>query len=225
MAKKTKKSYTRTSSQPEVLARKRDEMQAPAMQEESSKKMTAIWVVSLVLLVLGVYAVKNKSMFVVALVNNSPVFRWDLNTVMASRFGSQTLESMISEKLIADEAKKSGAVADQSDIDAKEKEILKSFGSKVNIDDFLRIQGVTKEEFDRQIRLQLLVQKTLGKNISITENEVDNFIATNRAAFVATDEAGLKAEAKQAIFDQRVGEKFQSWFAELKQKANVLRFL
>ena len=27
---------------------------------------------------------KNKGMFVVALVNNSPVFRWDLNTVMAS---------------------------------------------------------------------------------------------------------------------------------------------
>ena len=173
-------------------------------QGESSRKMTAIWLMSLVLLVLGVYVVKNKGMFVVALVNNSPVFRWDLNSVMASRFGKQTLESMISEKLIAGEAAKAGAVVNQKDIDEKEQEILKSFGSKVNVEDFLRIQGVTKEEFDRQIKLQLLVQKTLGKNITITDNDVNNFIATNRAVLAATDEAGLKREAKQSIFDQKV---------------------
>ncbi|MBI5614057.1 hypothetical protein HY947_03985 [Candidatus Gottesmanbacteria bacterium] len=194
-------------------------------QGESSKKMTAIWLVSLVFLVVGVYAVKNKSMFVVALVNNAPVFRWDLNSVMVSRFGKQTLESMISEKLIAGEAAKAGAIVGQKDIDEKEQEILKSFGSKVNVDDFLRIQGVTKEEFDRQIKLQLLVQKTLGKNITISDDDVNNFIATNRAVLVATDEAGLKTEAKQAIFDQMVGEKFQSWFTTLKDKAKVLRFL
>jgi hypothetical protein len=234
MAKKSSKGtkkiahIKKTSANPSAVSSEMTDSSlalSQSSQGESSRKMTAIWLVSLVLLILGVYVVKNKGMFVVALVNNSPVFRWDMNTVMASRFGKQTLESMISEKLIAGEAEKAGASVNQKDIDEKEQEILKSFGSKVNVEDFLRIQGVTKEEFDRQIKLQLLVQKTLGKNITITDDDVNNFIATNRAVLVATDDAGLKSEAKQAIFDQKVGEKFQSWFTELKDKAKVLRFL
>ena len=85
--------------------------------------------------------------------------------------------------------------------------------------------GSNKRRIRQTDKITTVSSKTLGKNIEITENDVNNFIATNRAVLVATDEAGLKSEAKQAIFDQKVGEKFQSWFTELKDKAKVLRFL
>ncbi|MBI2404924.1 SurA N-terminal domain-containing protein [Candidatus Gottesmanbacteria bacterium] len=178
----------------------------------------------LILALIGLF-VTNKGLLLAAIVNGKPVFRWDLNRVLVSRFGQQTLENMISEELIADAAKKAGVAVSQAEIDAKEKELVDSLGGNVKIEDLLKYQGMTKNDFDDQIRLQLTVQKVLGKDIVISENDIDNFIATSSAMLRATDPAGLKEEARQAILDKKIGEKLQPWFLELKQKANILKFL
>lgn len=176
-------------------------------------------------LALGALVLTNKNLLVAAVVNGKPIWSWQLNKTMSSRFGKQTLEGMISESLIADEARKSGVVVAQADIDTKQTDVLKSLGGNIKIDDLLKYQGMTKSDFDNQIRLQLTVQKILGKDLAISDTDVDNFIASNRAQLVATDEAMLRTEARQAIMDQKVGEKLQPWFLELKQKAKILRFL
>lgn len=176
-------------------------------------------------LALGALLLTNKSLLVAAVVNGKPIWSWQLNKTMTARFGKQTLEGMISESLIADEARKSGVVVSQTDIDAKQADVLKSLGGNVKLDDLLKYQGMTKPDFDNQIRLQLTVQKILGKDMTITDADVNNFIASNGAQLVATDEAMMRTEARQAILDQKVGEKLQPWFLELKQKAKILRFL
>lgn len=178
-----------------------------------------------ILLLVSAYLLKNKGVVVAAVVNGKPIWRWDLNNVLTARYGQQTLEGMISEQLIADEANKTGATVSKEEVAQKESEVVKGLGENVSIDDLLKYQGVTREEFDNQIKLQLTVQKILGKDIQITDDDVNNYIATNRATLVATEEAALKAEAKQAILEAKIGEKVQPWFANLKEKAKVLRFL
>ncbi len=167
----------------------------------------------------------NKSLLVAALVDGKPIFRWELNSVMASRFGKQTLEGMISELLIRDAARKAGVAVSQEEIDGKTRDILASVGDGLKLEDFLAYQGMTKSDFEQQIRLQLTVQKVLGKDIVIAERDIDAYIATNRATLVATQEAALRSEARNAIIDSKVGERLQPWFMELKQKAKILRFL
>lgn len=176
-------------------------------------------------LALGVLLLTNKSLLIAAIVNGNPVWSWQLNKVMTSRFGKQTLEGIISEQLIADEARRSGVIVNQQDIDAKQADIVKSLGGNVNIEDLLKYQGMTKTDFDDQIRLQLTVQKILGKDVTIAESDIDSFIASNGAQLVATEEAAMRVEARQAIIDQKVGEKLQPWFLELKEKAKILRFI
>ena len=144
---------------------------------------------------------------------------------MTDRFGKQTLEGIISERLIADEANKQGVVVSKEDIDKKQSEILKTLGGNVSVDELLKYQGITRNDFDNQIKLQLTVQKILGKDLVITEDDVDRFVGTNAATLTATTPAELRVEARQAILDAKVGEKLQSWFLELKNKAKVLRFL
>ncbi|MEK7119905.1 MAG: hypothetical protein AAB889_05290, partial [Patescibacteria group bacterium] len=95
----------------------------------------------------------------------------------------------------------------------------------VNIDDLLKYQGMTKSDFENQIRMQLTVEKVLGRDLVITDTDIDNFIATNRATLVSTEAAALRQEAKNAITSQKVSEKLQPWFMELKDKAKILRFL
>lgn len=177
------------------------------------------------LLALLALVLTNKSMFLAAVVDGKPVFSWELNRVLVDRYGKQTLEGIISERLIAGEAKKQNVMLSPSDIKIREDEIVKGLGNGMPLEELLKIQGLSKEEFDRQIALQLTVQKILGKDLVITQDDIDTFIASNRATLVATEEASLQSEAKQAILDAKIGEKLQPWFNELKAKTKILRFL
>ncbi|KKT47203.1 MAG: hypothetical protein UW37_C0012G0001, partial [Candidatus Gottesmanbacteria bacterium GW2011_GWA2_44_17] len=136
----------------------------------------------------------------------------------------QTLEGMISEKLIAQEARRSGVVVTQEEIDKQEEEVLKSFGGKVTLDELLKFQGTTKAEFDGQIRLQLLVNKLLEKDVTVTDEEIASYRETNKALMVSSDEADLKEEARKALLEQKINEKIQPWFTELKNKAKIFKF-
>ena len=144
---------------------------------------------------------------------------------MTQRFGQQSLEGMISEALIEEEAMKQNVQVLPKDVTAKEDEIVKNLGGGVKLEDLLKFQGITKEDFDQQVKLQLLVQKILGSDIVITDKDVDMYIATSSARLTATEPAALKEEAKQAILDSKIGEKVQEWFTALKDKAKVVRLL
>lgn len=132
---------------------------------------------------------------------------------------------MIGESLIASEAKKSGVVITDADIQTKQKEILSSLGTEVNLQDFLKFQGLSEIDFNQQLRVQLTVEKLLTKNMTITDSDIDNYIATNSALLTATEPAKLREEAKKAIIGNTVSEKLQSWFLEIRQKSNVMKFL
>lgn len=202
---------------------------APTMESSSLKKglfgQYKLLLPIVLLLVLLILFLTNKGLLFAAVVNGKPIFRWDLNRVMASRFGQQTLENMINEQLIADAARKAGVTVTQQEIDAKEKELVASLGDNVKLEDLLKYQGMTKGDFDDQIRLQFTVQKVLGKDITVSDAEITSFIATSGAQLRATDPAKLKDEARQAIMEKKIGEKVQPWFLELKQKAKVIKFL
>lgn len=183
------------------------------------------WIVIALFILLIVLFLTNKGLILAAVVNGRPIFRWELSKVLVSRFGKQTLEGMISETLISDQARKSGVSVSQTDIDGKVADIMKGLGADVKLEDVLKFQGMTKDEFENQIRLQLTVEKLLGRDIQITEPDVDAYIATNRATLVATEPAALRAEARAALLGAKISEKLQPWFMELKDKAKVFRFL
>ena len=73
--------------------------------------------------------------------------------------------------------------------------------------------------------MQLTVEKLLGRDIQITEADIDNFIATNSATLTATEPAKLREEARNTIMSQKISEKLQPWFLEIKEKAKVFKFL
>jgi hypothetical protein len=184
------------------------------------------WVIFIVviIIVIGAYF-GSKGYLVAATVNGQPVFGWDVEQVMMSRYGSQTLDAIISERLVAGAAQKAGIVVSQKDVDTKVSELVKTLGPNVKLEDLLAYQGVTKSEFESQVKLQLTIEKLLGKDIKITESEISNYIASNAATLTATDEAGMRSEAQQALFSQEISQKVQTWFNDLKSKAKIVRFL
>ena len=132
---------------------------------------------------------------------------------------------MIGETLIQKEAGRSGVVVTPDDIQAKQKEILSSLGTEVSLEDFLKFQGLTEADFNQQLIIQLTVERLLTKNLTVSEADIDNYIATSGATLTATEPAQLREEAKRAIMSNVVSEKLQPWFLELRQKSNVMKFL
>ncbi len=196
----------------------------PKMQYKScgmSKTTKIALILGIVILFL---VALNRGWIISAIVNGRPIFRSTVNATLMSRFGKQTLDNMITERLIADEAKKANIMITQKEIDAKEQEVLKSFGGNVTLDEVLKFQGMTKADFDEQIKLQMLLTRIIGKDIKITDEEIATYRTNNNTSLVATEEASLQAEAREAILTQKVGEKIQPWFTELRSKAKIFTF-
>jgi parvulin-like peptidyl-prolyl isomerase len=178
----------------------------------------------IVVIVLAFILLFKNGLIVAATVNGKPIFAWDFYGTMAKRFGKQTLEGMITENLIDSEAVKAGVSLSQNDITARENQIVKSFGGNVSIDELLKYQGMTKADFDDQIKLQMQVEKILGKDMKFSDNEVENYISTNSGKFTSTDAATMKEEARTALTQAAVSAKVQTWFADIRKNAKVTQF-
>ncbi len=221
---RTKKTSRKSASDPAMMEATTPEMTYPPTSN-GSKSQTRWFALGILAVGLVGLLWLNKSWILAAVVDGKPIFRWDLNRVMTSRFGEQTLEGMISEVLIDNAAAEAGVTVTSEEVTAREEQIVQSLGADVTIDELLQYQGMSKEDFDKQIRTQLLVEKILGKDISISEEDVANFIATNSAQLVATEEAAMREEARQVLLDTEIGKRVQQWFGDLKENATIMRYL
>lgn len=201
------------------------EGQTPNISYQPRKKLPILPIVILLVAIGVAILMFNKGLLVAATVNGTPIFRWELSSTLINRYGTQTLESMIGERLIAEEAKKAGVVVTESDIKEKEDEIVQSFGGNVSLDELLQYQGISKSDFDNQVKLQIMATKLLEKGISVEEGEIDSYITENKKTMIASTEADMKEEAKTILFEQKLNEKIQPWFTDIKSKATILRFL
>lgn len=200
-------------------------LEVPLVTPTRVRRFSWKWVIIGLIFVFFVLLAANRGWVIVALVDGKPIYSWSLNTLLRSRYGQQTLEGMIGETLIEKEAKKSDVVITDKDLQDKQNEILSSLGESVNLSDFLKFQGISESEFNQQLRVQLVVERLLTKDLVIAEQDIDRYIATNRALLVSTDAAKLRDEARRAIISSTVSEKIQEWFVGLRSKANVIKFL
>lgn len=218
---KKRKTSTKSAKAEVVIPQVPMMMPAQISQSQSKRKV----IIGLALLLLAGFLYMKKQWFVAAVVDGQPIFTWDLNAALRAQYGSQTLESMIGEKLITKEAKKNNIELTTSDIDAKKQEILSSLGPDVKLEDLLKYQGMTEADFEKRLRMQMTVEKILTKDLVISDSDIDSYIASNRATLAATEPAKMREEARAAIVSNSVSEKIQTWFSEIRQKAKIMTFL
>lgn len=198
----------------------------PSFPVDSKKLFSRKYLISAaIVLVLALLVWKNKGLFVAATVNGQPVPRWELESRLVSRYGSQTLDEVINETLIRQAGKKSGASVTSKEIDAKVVEIEKSLEGRISLADALSQQGMTMAEFRGQVELQLILDKLSANSVVVTDQEVADYIASNSADLTSTDPASQAAEAKELILSQKKNAAYRQLFEDLKSKAVVTKFL
>lgn len=186
------------------------------------KHLLVLAVLVILIAVLG-YFFKDK--IIIAIVNGKPIFRYELSQRLTSTFGKETLENIIVEKLIREEAGKKGIVIGDSDVEKEVEKIGKSLGNGMKIEDVLKMQGVSLADFKNQLKLRLQVNKILEKEITVSDEEIDKFIKDNSRALIATGEAEKKTEAREKLKEQKISEQIQKWIGDLLAKSKITRFL
>ncbi len=192
---------------------------------EQPKKSRMVVGVIVVLLAFIVITIVRKGYVVAAIVGGKPIYTFQVVSLLMRQFGKQTLEGLITETIISQEARKSGVSVTSRDVKAKEDQMLASLGSNVSLDELLQYQGITKEDLDRQVHIQLLVEKLVGRDVKITDTDISNVIATQSALFEATDEATLRENVRAYLFEQYISKNARLWFSDLQSKVKVMKFL
>ncbi|MDO8573633.1 MAG: SurA N-terminal domain-containing protein [Candidatus Daviesbacteria bacterium] len=186
-----------------------------------SSKMFYIVLIALGLLLLVLY---KKNWIVAATVNGSPVSNLELQMRLNEQFRTQTLNSLINEKIILGEATKNNVAVTASDIDKKISGIEANVGGAQALDGLLSQQGQTRSSIRQQIKLQTTIEKLYANEATISAEEVAQFIEQNKAQLQATDSAGQEKEAEDAIKNQKLSQIFSQKFQDLRQKAKIQIF-
>lgn len=168
-----------------------------------------------------------KGLFFVAIVNGQPISRILLVQEIEKQFGKQVLDSEITKILILQEARKKNVSVDPKEIAGeigKIEENLKSQGQDLN--QALAIQGMTRDSLANQIMLQKTIEKLLGNQISVTDQEVSDYIEKNKDAISSDAKPEeVRNGVKEQLEQQKLSEKINSWIEELRQNAKITSFV
>lgn len=195
------------------------------LKKINRKGLRKIGYLLLTVLVIGFLAYRFRDKFLAGLVNGEPIFRFQLSERLNSQYGKAVLDDLIIEKLIYQEAKtKKVSISTQEFQEAVDR-IKSQLGEETNWDSFLASQGIKKSTFEHQLKTQLLVRKIMEGTVSVSEEEIENYIRENKGQMTATSEADLAAEAKQKLTEEKISTQVNPWISGLLQNGKITRLL
>jgi foldase protein PrsA len=199
----------------------------PKIALKFSKKMFLY--VFILLIIVGLVYFSAKSLLV-ASVNGQLVSRLTIVRELEKQGGKKTLDTVILKILINQEAKKKKIDVSQKEVDGELLKIESNVTAQgTTLDALLQQQGMTKEDLANEIKIQLLVTKMVDKNITVTDKEADDYLASQKTQsslnVSQTTPELTQDQAKQAIKQQKLQQKIQTFIADLKAKAKINYFL
>ncbi len=193
-----------------------------------SLKLRKMYIVaSVVIVALGLLAYANRSLFVAATVNGQPISRVKVVKEAEKQSGKQSLENLIRNSLIEQEAEKANVTVTDKEIDDEIKKVettLSKQGQK--IDQVLELQGLTREDLRKLIRLDKIVGKIVGKDINVTDAQINDYIEKNQESLPQDQtEDQVKKSVSERLKQQELNTKVQKWLESLKSKAKIQYFV
>lgn len=234
----TRKTTTTTSEKPVIkktsrVATVRKTTPTAVTESSSNKKETSpkikksyvIGVLALILLIAVLYTAR--SVFVAAMVNGEPVTRLSLVKELEKQNGKQALNSLVTKTLILQEARKQNVEITNQEIDAEIKKIEQNLSTQgQKLDQVLVLQGMTRESLVEQIKIQKLIEKMVGKDIKVTDAEVNKYIADNKESFPPESNSDqIKIQVRSQLQQEKLNTEVQAWLDKLKKVANINYFV
>jgi foldase protein PrsA len=168
-----------------------------------------------------------KGLFVAATVNGQPISRVAVVKQLEKEGGKSVLDTIVTNNLILQEAAKEKVTASSSEVSAQITQItnnLKAQGE--DLDTALTQQGMTKQDLNDQVKLQILVQKMAGKGVTVSDKEAEDYFNQNKTSYPKGAKfADEEAQIKTTLQQQKVNQAITTWVTNLKSKAKINYFV
>lgn len=183
-------------------------------------------IIIIVLLLLAVLFWKFKGYFIVATVNGQPISRFELTGDLIKRFGAQSLDNIINERLILGATRQKGIFVTDDDISVRTKDIEKKLQGTTTLKDALLAQGLSESDFKKQLEIQIAIEKMFDKESTVSPSEIKDYTSQNQAAYKsATDPAAVNKEVESILHQQKVRDLFDKWFGDVRKNASIKKYL
>jgi len=191
------------------------------LKELASRKNLLVFV--LIIGLTGGVLYRFKDQFIVAMVNGQPISRLVLIKELEKQYGKETLDVLITQALIWQEAEKQGVTVSSEELDQEIKRIEEEVAAQgQDLNQLLSTQGMTQDGLKEQIKIQKVAEKIVGKDIEVTDEEVDTYFTENEASpsgDTITEE--IKQNIRQQLEQQKLNEGINLWIESLRNSAEI----
>jgi hypothetical protein len=160
-----------------------------------------------------------------AIVNGKRIYMGEFHDKLVKDYGDTAISQMIDEKLIHSKAEQEGVEITEEDIDEEMKQLEEDYGGKEALDNQLEMNNTSREQLRDQIETILIVQKILGDDIEITEEEKKEFFEQYKDVLFSDNADPTYEEAEEKIeeilIEQKVSQELQPWLKEIKSEASI----
>lgn len=177
---------------------------------------------------LFLFAQKYRGLVIAGMVNSKPVTRMELNSRLMAKYGKATLDEIVTENLLLDQAKKNNINITEKNIDDEIASYEQKFGSKEQFMEVVKNSGITDDkELREQVKLQLIVKQLEDKMFkeSVTEDEVNKYFDDNKQYLGDKKFDDVKADIESQLLQQKIQTKFTEWFGKIRTEAKIDSFI
>jgi foldase protein PrsA len=184
-------------------------------------------VIALCIILLAALLYFGRGFIVAAVVNGQPISRLALVQEAERQSGKQAMATLIRNALIEQEARKANVTISDKEVNDQIKTIENNLSKQgQNIDQMLTLEGMTRDDLRRIIRLDLTVSKIVGKDIKISDKDVADYIEKNKDSLPKDQNASqLKQTVIERLKQEQLPQKAQAWISSLEKKSKVIKFV
>lgn len=177
------------------------EMQEEENQQHSSEvqpqvakgKKSVVWmaisgVLAAALIVVLVYPPFGGGRESVASVNGSNISKDELYNELVSLGGESTLNSMITMKLIDQEATKANVSVTEQDVNAEIETLKAQYGGEEGLNTALSQSGMTMDSLKKNTEVQVKIRKILEPQTTVKDEDISAYYEENKATFATPEQ-------------------------------------
>ncbi|WHX39894.1 peptidylprolyl isomerase [Mesobacillus sp. AQ2] len=148
---------------------------------KKNKLMLTFAVITLALLL--IFATAFSKTETAASVNGEKITKDELNTKLTEMYGADTLDSLITNKVIEMEADKQKVKVTGNEIDEELTKLQDSYGGEEAFAAALEQNKVSIDRIREDIQMYLLAEKMIKPSIKVTEEEMKTYFEENKESF------------------------------------------
>ena len=180
------------------------EKPTPDMKPKNTGSKTIAALIIILAIIIGAGYYFRGALFA-ATVNGSSISRLAVMKELEKQGGGETLDILITQKLIEQEGKAKGIEVTNADIEKEIDDLRVQMNEQgANFDEVLAAQGLTIDDVRFQFRIQKLVEGLLGDKIAVSDEDIDNYINLNQITIEAGKEDEVREQAQKQVRQQKL---------------------